>query len=111
MVGMSDRVRNHATQAVELRAQLAQLRLELQAHERQAIDPWLHADARLQVEQAQAAAAAARDARAGEAARRRELEAQVAELQHRLAALYGSRSWKLTAPLRATRSGRRGSTL
>jgi hypothetical protein len=111
LAGIRDRLGHHATQAVELRAQLAQLRLELQAHERQATDPWMPAQARLHVEQAQATAAAARDARAAEAARRRELEGQVAELEQRLAVVYGSRSWKLTAPLRATRSERRGSTL
>jgi hypothetical protein len=100
-----------AVMIVELRAQLAQLRLELQSFERQATGPWIPADARLQVEQARATADRARAARAGEAARRRELEARVAELERQLQVVYGSRSWRLTAPLRATRPRRRGSTL
>jgi hypothetical protein len=100
-----------AVTIVELRAQLAQLRLELQSFERQATGPWIPADARLQVEQARATADRARAARAGEAARRRELEARVAELERQLQVVYGSRSWRLTAPLRATRPRRRGSTL
>jgi hypothetical protein len=111
MATAAERVRSHAMHLVELRGHLVQLRLELQAREREATDPWMPADARLQVEQARAAAAAARDARALEAARGRELEARIAELEQQLTALYGSRSWKLTAPLRATRPTRRGSTL
>jgi hypothetical protein len=106
-----DRVREHAEQAVALRAELARLRLDLQARERQATDPWIPAQARLAVEQAQARAAAALEARSLEVARRHELEARIADLERQLAVVYGSRSWKLTAPLRATRPPRRGSTL
>jgi regulator of protease activity HflC (stomatin/prohibitin superfamily) len=72
----------------------------------------------MQVDHALEAAAAARAAREDEAARRRAAEARIAELestieslQGQLEVVYGSRSWKLTAPLRATRPGRRGSTL
>jgi polysaccharide pyruvyl transferase WcaK-like protein len=111
LAGAGERARRHAAQVVGLRAELAQLRLELRAHERQATDPWLPVDARLQVDQARATADAARAARAAEAARRRELEARVAELERQLDLVYDSRSWRLTAPLRATRPRRRGSTL
>jgi hypothetical protein len=59
-----------------------------------------------------------RAARASEQLRRRAAEARIAELEgivesleRQLSVVYGSRSWKLTKPLRATRSERRGSTL
>jgi len=113
-----ERLRHHAARTGVLRAELAQLRAELQDHERQATGPWIPADARKQVDHALEAAAAARAAREDEAARRRAAEARIAELeatieslQRQLEVVYGSRSWKLTAPLRATRPGRRGSTL
>lgn len=115
---VSERLRHHAAQTGELRAELAQLRMQLEDHERSQTDPWIPADARVQVDHALAAAADARDAREQEAARRRAAEARIGELdgliedlKRQLDIVYGSRSWKLTAPLRATRPGRRGSTL
>jgi polysaccharide pyruvyl transferase WcaK-like protein len=113
-----ERLRHHARQTAALRAELAQLRAELQEHERRATDPWIPADARMQVDHALQTADAARAAREDEAARRRAAEARIAELEGTIESLrsqlemvYSSRSWKLTAPLRATRPGRSGSTL
>jgi hypothetical protein len=118
MARAGERLRHHAAQTGALRAELAQLRTELQDREREATDPWIPADARMQVDHALDAATAARNAREDEAARRRAAEARIAELestieslQRQLEVVYDSRSWKLTAPLRATRPTRRGSTL
>ena len=83
----SERLRHHAARTGALRAELAQLRTELQDHERRSTDPWIPADARMQVDHALEAAAAARDAREDEAARRRAAEARIAELESTIESL------------------------
>ncbi|HET8536245.1 MAG TPA: polysaccharide pyruvyl transferase family protein [Solirubrobacteraceae bacterium] len=118
LTGATARLAERAQDAVALRAQLAQLRLGLQAAQREVTNPLLPADARLAVEEAAARADASRAARASEQARRRaaevrigELESAIEGLQEQLDVVYSSRSWKLTRPLRAMRSERPGSTL
>jgi hypothetical protein len=118
LTAAAGRLAERAEEAGRLRGQLAQLRIELQATQRETTNPSLPADARLAVEEAAARATASGAARASEQVRRRAAEERIAELEgtiesleNQLTVVYGSRSWKLTAPLRATRSGRRGSTL